>query len=188
MPYFDLSFQHAAPTVLRRMRRFGDPDAFLELLGVDPGAGARGRDPQQRDLRFPGETDAELEILRDFLIAADLDVIGVFGYSDEDGTEAARLPGQLPAEEIEARRQDLADLADELIAQRAEARIGELVEVLVEDTEDAVVGRADHQGPEVDGTTTIMGGGAARIGEIVSARVCGSEGADLIADAVDVVP
>ncbi len=188
VPYFDLSFQHAAPTLLRRMRRFGDPDAFLGLLAsiraLAPDAGVRSN----VICGFPGETEAELEILRDFLIAADLDVIGVFGYSDEDGTEAARLPGQLSPDEIEARRQDLADLADELIAQRAEARIGERVEVLVEEIAEAVVGRAAHQGPEVDGSTSVVGVDGVRVGEIVIARVSGSEGADLIAEGLDVMP
>ena len=75
-------------------------------------------------------------------------MIGVFGYSDEDGTEAARLPGQLSAPEIEARRPDVADLADELIAQRAEARVGSAVEVLVEETTAMRWWAApDHQGP-----------------------------------------
>ena len=53
VPYFDLSFQHAAPGVLRRMRRFGDPDSFLELIGVDPSRCPSGRHPQQRDSRIP---------------------------------------------------------------------------------------------------------------------------------------
>ena len=79
---------------------------------------------------FPGETDADVEELQRFLAEARLDAIGVFGYSDEDGTEAASLPGQLPAEEIARRVEDLADLADELMDQRAAERIGETVEVL----------------------------------------------------------
>ena len=93
VPYFDLSFQHAAPAVLRRMRRFGDPDAFLALIDsirqVAPAAGIRSN----VICGFPGETDRDVETLMDFLGAAELDAIGVFGYSDEDGTEAAALPG-----------------------------------------------------------------------------------------------
>ena len=103
-------------------------------------------------------------MLRDFLVAAELDVIGVFGYSDEDGTEAAGLDGQLSPEEIERRRQDVADLADELIAQRADSRVGSTVEVLVEEFDAAdgggPVGRAEHQGPEVDGSTSARRGSA----------------------------
>ncbi|HWM74025.1 MAG TPA: MiaB/RimO family radical SAM methylthiotransferase, partial [Nocardioides sp.] len=88
-PYFDLSFQHASPTVLRRMRRFGDPESFLRLLdqvrALAPGAGVRSN----VIVGFPGETEDELQTLCDFLEAARMDVTGVFGYSDEDGTEAA---------------------------------------------------------------------------------------------------
>jgi ribosomal protein S12 methylthiotransferase len=188
VPYFDLSFQHASPTVLRRMRRFGNPDAFLALLhsirALAPDAGIRSN----VICGFPGETEDELATLRDFLVAAELDVIGVFGYSDEDGTEAAGLPGQLPVEEIEARRRDVADLADELVAQRAEARVGSVVEVLVEEVGGG--GRSAHQGPEVDGSTTLTtdtgsdsagAAAGAAVGSIVRARVTGSEGADLSA-------
>ena len=136
MPYFDLSFQHAAPQVLRRMRRFGDPDAFLGLIAsiraLAPTAGIRSN----VICGFPGETEADVEMLCDFLSAADLDAIGVFGYSDEDGTEAAGLADQISAEEIEARRNHVADLADELVSQRAEARVGETVQVLVEEIGD----------------------------------------------------
>ncbi|PID54251.1 MAG: 30S ribosomal protein S12 methylthiotransferase RimO, partial [Micrococcales bacterium] len=101
--YFDLSFQHAAPRVLRAMRRFGDPDAFLGLIerirALHPQAGIRSN----VIVGFPGETEAELGLLGDFLAAAELDVVGVFGYSDEEGTAAAQLPGKHDEDEIRAR-------------------------------------------------------------------------------------
>jgi ribosomal protein S12 methylthiotransferase len=189
VPYFDLSFQHAAPAVLRRMRRFGDPDAFLGLIDsirtAAPLAGIRSN----VILGFPGETDADVATLTDFLSAAGLDAIGVFGYSDEDGTDAARLGDQLDADTIEARRSYVADVVDELVSERAESRIGEAVVVLVEEAGSETVGRAAHQGPEVDGTVTIMDGGqdsgpAAQVGDLVAAVVIGSEGADLVAERV----
>jgi ribosomal protein S12 methylthiotransferase len=189
VPYFDLSFQHAAPAVLRRMRRFGDPDAFLGLIDsirtAAPLAGIRSN----VIVGFPGETDADVETLTEFLSAAGLDAIGVFGYSDEDGTDAARLGDQLDADTIEARRSSVADVVDELVSERAESRIGEAVVVLVEEAGSETVGRAAHQGPEVDGTVTIMDGGqgngpAAQVGDLVAAVVIGSEGADLIAERV----
>ena len=134
-PYFDLSFQHAAPKVLRRMRRFGDPDSFLGLIesirSANPLAGIRSN----VITGFPGETEADVAVLSEFLVAARLDAVGVFGYSDEDGTEAAGLGGQVDDDEIEARRAAVADLADELVTQRAEERVGERVRVLVEDRE-----------------------------------------------------
>ncbi len=95
MPYFDLSFQHSAPDVLRRMRRFGDTDRFLDLLeqirAKAPEAGARSN----FIVGFPGETEADLAELERFITNARLDAIGVFGYSDEDGTEAATYDGKL---------------------------------------------------------------------------------------------
>ena len=67
-----------------------------------------------------------------------------------------RLDGQHPPEEIEARRARVADLADELVSQRAEARIGEMVQVLVEEADGEIIGRAAHQGPEVDGNVRLI--------------------------------
>ena len=94
--YFDLSFQHASGRVLRSMRRFGDPERFLDLIAqirkLAPDAGIRSN----FIVGFPGETEADLAELQAFLADARLDAIGVFGYSDEDGTEAAGLAGHLP--------------------------------------------------------------------------------------------
>ena len=91
-----------------------------------------------------------------------MDVTGVFGYSDEDGTEAATYDGKLDDDEIRARAEHVTGLVEELTAQRAEERIGETVEVLVESVDDGeVVGRAAHQGPEVDGSTYLVGVGRA---------------------------
>ena len=112
---------------------------------------------------FPGETEQDLDTLCDFLVAARLDVVGVFGYSDEDGTEAATYDDKLDADEVRARTARVADLVEELTSQRAEERVGEEVIVLVEDvtTARSSAGRAAHQGPEVDGTTSLVGADAA---------------------------
>ena len=90
---------------------------------------------------FPGETDDDFEILCDFLEAARMDVTGVFGYSDEDGTEAASYDDKLDDDEIAARVRHVTDLVEQLNGQRAEERIGEEVEVLVESLEDGEVDR-----------------------------------------------
>ena len=182
-PYFDLSFQHASHPVLRRMRRFGDPEAFLGLLGQvraqAPQAGARSN----FIVGFPGETEADLQVLCDFLVEARLDAVGIFGYSDEDGTEAERLDGKLDAEEIEARVHEVTALVEELTAERARERIGEEVTVLVESVADGYVeGRANHQGPEVDGSTTLEGPMAGVVvGDMMRATVVASDGVDLVA-------
>jgi ribosomal protein S12 methylthiotransferase len=180
-PYFDLSFQHASNAVLRRMRRFGDPESFLGLLervrSLAPAAGVRSN----VIVGFPGETEQDLEILCDFLVAARLDVVGVFGYSDEDGTEAATYDDKLDDDEVRARAAHVSDLVEELTTQRAEERIDEELMVLVEETVDGdVTGRAAHQGPEVDGMTTLVGS-PARVGDLVRAVVVKSDGVDLVA-------
>ncbi len=187
-PYFDLSFQHASATVLRRMRRFGDPESFLGLLdqvrSLAPEAGVRSN----VIVGFPGETEEEFQTLCDFLVAARMDVTGVFGYSDEDGTEAESFDGKLDEDEIHARVQHLNDLVSELTAERAEERIGSTVEVLVEEVDPdgtgdgTVEGRAAQQGPEVDGTTRVLGVPHARVGDLVAAVVVASDGVDLIAE------
>ena len=185
--YFDLSFQHASASVLRRMRRFGDTEQFLGLLAsvraLDPQAGARSN----VIVGFPGETSADVAELERFLTAARLDAVGVFGYSDEDGTEAARLPGKVRRDTVVRRVSRLTDLVDELSAQRAEERIGSIVDVLVESAGDDIVeGRAEHQAPEVDGTTVLRGAGAAAaaVGDFVRARVVATDGVDLVAEPV----
>ncbi len=187
-PYFDLSFQHASGKVLRAMRRFGDRERFGALLAqvrqACPQAGVRSN----FIVGFPGETAADVDELQRFLSEARLDAIGVFGYSDEDGTEAATLAGQLDPAEIARRVDELAGLADELMAQRAADRVGEVVEVLLEEDlgDGTYLGRAAHQAPEVDGTTTVRGVAGAAIGELISARVAEGDGVDLVADSLAV--
>ncbi|CAB4700108.1 MAG: 30S ribosomal protein S12 methylthiotransferase RimO [Actinobacteria bacterium] len=180
VPYFDLSFQHASPTVLRRMRRFGDTDSFLHLISqiraLSPQAGIRSN----VIVGFPGETDAEFEELINFLSQARLDAIGVFGYSDEDKTEALTLSDKVDQDVINSRVELLSKLVDEFLMQRAEERIGEHVRVLIED-EESQEGRAEHQGPEVDGSTFIKGRAKYKVGEYVDAIITEVSGVDLIA-------
>jgi ribosomal protein S12 methylthiotransferase len=137
---------------------------------------------------FPGETEADVAELHRFLTDARLDAIGIFGYSDEDGTEAASLPGKLPADEVARRVEDLADLADELMAQRAAERVGEVVDVLIEESlgGQRYNGRAAHQAPEVDGTTEVVSHRRLAVGDMVRAVVTGAEGADLLAEVTGV--
>ena len=196
-PYLDLSFQHASATLLRRMRRFGDGPRFLELLAagraMHPELGARSN----VIVGFPGETRAELRDLERFLESARLDVVGVFGYSDEDGTEAATLPDQIAQSRVDRRVAAISDLVEQLTAARAEERIGTEVEVLVEavgrESSDsdgiAIEGRAAHQAPEVDGSCTIAVGSeiSLQIGDLVRARVTGAIGVDLETEFIAVV-
>jgi len=193
--YYDLSFQHSSEPVLRRMRRFGSTERFLELLGsaraLAPSAGARSN----FIVGFPGETRQDVEELVRFLTEARLDAIGVFDYSDEDGTEAAGMPGKVGEEKIKRRYDRITALAEELCAQRAEDRLGSTVEVLVDAVDEGEIeGRAEHQAPEVDGSTTLVAGAEASVdlaalrpGDLVRARVTATEGVDLIAVPVEMI-
>jgi ribosomal protein S12 methylthiotransferase len=190
-PYFDLSFQHASPTLLRRMRRFGGTEDFLRTIeqarSLAPGAGFR----TNVILGFPGETEEDVAELEHFLTEGRLDAVGVFGYSDEEGTEGMRLSGKIDQTEIDARVRRITDLVEELTAQRAEDRIGERVEILL--TEDLSasegpgvwLGHAAHQDPDADGTTTVAGVPEGAVaGELLDADVVGTEGVDLLARAL----
>jgi len=201
VPYYDISFQHASEPLLRRMRRFGGRSAFLDLLerlrAISPEAGVRSN----VIVGFPGETEADVDELEAFLNAARLDVVGVFGYSDEDGTEAETHADKLPPAAVAERLARISSLVEELSSQRAEERIGEHVEVLVEEVDAAtgrLTGRAAHQGPDVDGLTVLdpwlglarrgppLGPPpvAPRVGDIVGATVTGARGVDLVGSPV----
>ena len=189
-PYFDLSFQHASTSLLRSMRRFGGRQAFLDLLAQvrerAPEAGVRSN----VIVGFPGETEADLDELEAFLVAARLDVVGVFGYSDEDGTEAEGYVGKVTEGVVAQRVSRFTSLVEELTAQRAEERVGAMLDVLVEELpgpgtdDDQVVGRAAHQGPDVDGVTLLDPADwpGITVGQLVRAVVTGTAGIDLLAE------
>jgi MiaB/RimO family radical SAM methylthiotransferase len=207
--YFDLSFQHASEPVLRRMRRFGSRESFLALLSQirehAPDAGARSN----VIVGFPGETESDVDELERFLIEARLDAVGVFGYSDEDGTEAADLPGQHDEDTIAERVARISTLVEQVTTQRAEERVGQIVDVLVEtaasqddesddDTAGSdTVGRAAHQAPEVDGECVFTDGtgldgsslavGGFSVGDFVRCRVVASEGIDLVVEPIELI-
>lgn len=204
--YYDMSFQHASEPVLRRMRRYGSRSAFLHLVEqirtASPEAGIRSN----VIVGFPGETEDDLAELEAFLIGARMDAVGVFGYSDEDGTAAESLPDKLDDDTIAERVERVTSLVEELTAQRAEDRIGTEMIVLVDAAEQsehgaagdrrgagAIFGRGPHQAPDVDGNVLITGtvavpAGDLEPGHLVRCLVTGSDGIDLIAQALEVLP
>jgi ribosomal protein S12 methylthiotransferase RimO len=189
--YFDLSFQHASASVLRRMRRFGDTESFLTLIGqiraLAPAAGIR----TNVIVGFPGETDEDVAELARFLTEARLDAVGVFGYSDEDGTEAEGFADKADSDTVAERVGRISALVEELTAQRAEDRVGEDVVVLVERTESTdadCAGRAAHQGPDVDGECVLTDGAGLAVGDLVRCRVDATEGVDLVVTPLELVP
>jgi len=177
--YLDVPLQHASKPVLRAMRRSGDAESFLQMIAriraVLPDVVLR----TTLIAGFPGETTADIRALQAFMRAAQFDYVGVFVYSPEDGTVAAALPNQVPLRTRKARAQRLRDLADEVGFERAAARVGDTVEVLVEgvDEDDGVtIGRWRGQAPEIDGMVLLDSGEA---GQIVSARIFDTLGFDL---------
>ena len=176
------------------MRRFGSRTDFLDLCArireLAPEAGIRSN----VIVGFPGETEEDLAELEAFLTGARLDAVGVFGYSDEDGTEAESFDGKLDPSEVSARVARISELADELMTQRAEDRVGTEVVVLVErlesDDEDCA-GRAAAPGPGRRRRVRVrrrLRPTSAPPGDLVRARVVGSEGVDLLVEAVEVLP
>lgn len=181
--YFDLSFQHASENLLRRMRRFGGTDSFLELIAhirkLAPEAGIRSN----VIVGFPGETEADVVELQRFLELAELDAVGVFGYSVEDGTEAAELSGELDPDEVNARVENITSIVEHLASGRAEQRIGSVTEMLVTASgPDGSVGSGEFQGPE-DGDLSVPE--AVSTGQFVPVRLVSSSGVDLVGEVVE---
>ncbi len=157
------------------MRRFGDGMQFLDLLdrvrAAAPEAGVRSN----VIVGFPGETDAEFAELEDFVLAARLDVIGVFGYSDEDGTQAADLADKVDPDVVADRELGLGRLVEKLISERANERIGSTVDVLVErvvGTDDEHTARTSRGGPTTK-RLRLMAAPSCGRRQLASARSCG---------------
>lgn len=182
VPYFDLSFQHASNSLLRRMKRFGSKDEFLSMIGeirtANPAAGIRSN----FIVGFVQESESEFEELMSFIELAELDSIGIFEYANEDNTAAFDYEGQISSGEKRQRFNELKSLAEELIDQRAASRVGEQTQVLIEGLEDGqYFGRSRHQGPDVDGTTHLPMG-KYKVGQLVNISVTSNLGADLIGE------
>ena len=186
--YFDLSLQHVSADVLRRMARSGSPERFGALLArireLAPDAAIRSN----FIVGFPGETDADVARLATFLADHELDFVGLFTYSDEDGTPAVDLPDHVDREIAARRLADMADVANRASDDRARRRIGDRLEVIVEGVDaDGAWGRSHREAPESDGEVRLVdgAGGPAAVasGDVVSALVVASDGVDLVATA-----
>ena len=180
-PYYDLSLQHASASVLAGMARSGSPERFLRLI-----EGIRARDSRavfrsSFITGFPGETEADVEILEQFLDGARLDWAGVFTFSPEDGTVAARLPGQVPPDEAVARRNRLLDVVEAVAEDNARGFVGRTLDVLVDSVDGAgAVGRSYREAPETDGEVRVPGC-EVPVGRTVAVEVVDNDGVDLIA-------
>ncbi len=179
VPYFDLSLQHASGPLLRRMRRWGDGDRFLRRIDQ---IRSRWREATFRSnfiVGYPGETEADHDVLLRFVEQAQLDWCGFFAYSREEATYAAGLDGTVGVTLVTERLGELTELQDAITARRRQALVGEKVEVLVDRPG---VGRSHREAPEIDGVVRVPTW--LPVGEKATVLVTGAEGPDLEAEAV----
>jgi ribosomal protein S12 methylthiotransferase len=182
LPYLDIPFQHASPSVLKRMRRPAAAENTLERI-------RRWRDTcPELAIRstfivgFPGETEAEFETLLEWLEEAQLDRVGCFRYSPVEGATANEVAAPVPEEVKEERWQRFMEVAARISAARLAARIGDIEEVLVDEVdpeEDVAYGRTRREAPEIDGRVKLLGGGELEPGDLVEVEITGADDYDL---------
>lgn len=178
--YYDLSLQHASAPVLDRMARSGSPERFLTLI-----EGIRRRDPaavfrSSFITGFPGETDEDVATLIDFVDEAGLDWSGVFTFSPEDGTPAAVMPDQIPADEARARAAAVTEVIEAVALEKSQAFVGATLQMLVEDHQHGyAVGRSYREAPETDGEIRAAGVGTP-VGRFAPVEITETDGVDLI--------
>ena len=180
--YFDLSLQHVSPPVLKAMGRWGGRARFERMIdrirSLDPLAAIRAT----FILGFPGETEADAAAVESFVAAHDLDWIGVFTYSREEGTRSYDMASQVPEHEARARAEAVASAANATMERRAAAVVGNDLEVLAERFDPAEgrwSGRSHREAPEVDGEIRFATSNGVAVGDYLSVRITDSVGADL---------
>jgi len=184
--YFDIPLQHSEDLILKRMRRPGRQRDARELI-----ARIRDRMPDAAIrtsliVGFPGETEEHFERLCDFVREMQFDRLGVFTYSKEEDTPAARLPDQVPDEVKEYRAATLMEVQREVSKLTAAKRIGQEIDVLVERYDgrsDVYIGRSPYDAPEIDGEVFITGC-RPEIGSIQRVRVTHAFEFDLAGEGV----
>jgi len=188
LSYLDIPLQHVSPAVLRLMNRPFGSGAIDELFGrirrIVPQAAIR----TTFIVGFPGETEADVRMLEDFLRTYRLDHVGVFAYSNEEGSAAARLPHHCPEELKEERLQRLMELQAEISLAKNQELVGTVDQVLVEgvsaETELLLEGRLRSQAPDIDGCVYINAG-QCEIGDIVDLRITEAHTYDVVGEIVE---
>ncbi len=181
LPYFDLPFQHASEKILRAMGRCGSAESYLSLIERIRNTVPRAVIRSTFLVGFPGETEHDFQKLRDFQERARIDWLGIFTYSREEGTEAARFKGQVRSGTAKQRKRDLEAAQTHLAMARMDRFVGQELTCLIEEAvqgEDLFLGRAYLQAPEVDGLTVVRGSELSP-GDRLRVRIVRRNGIDL---------
>jgi len=174
--YVDMPLQHIHPDMLKAMRRETSrghiEDLIARLRAGLPGLGLR----TTFIVGFPGETEEHFGALLEFIASARFERLGVFNYSQEDGSRAAKMDAQVPARVKNRRHREAMKLQQKIARETAAAMTGRTIRVLVEQPN---IGRTAHDAPEVDGRVILTD--PCKPGTFVQARVIGSQVYDLVA-------
>ena len=185
LPYLDIPFQHASPTVLKAMRRPAAQEKTAERIRrwreVCPDLAIRST----FIVGFPGETDADFAQLLDWIKDASINRAGCFKYEPVAGAKANDLPGAVPEEVKEERWHRFMAAQKEVSARLLAARAGETIDVLIDEVDgEGAIGRSKWDAPEIDGSVFLDGETSLEPGSIVRARVTGADDYDLTAEIV----
>ena len=176
VPYFDLSLQHVSKPLLRRMRRWGDGERFLRRIDDIRDRESDAAFRSNFIVGYPGETEADHDLLLRFVEAAQLDWCGFFAYSAEEGTYAQDLDGVVEPGLMHDRLAELRELQDDITASRRDEMIGHTVQVLVDASG---VARSVREAPEIDGVVHV--GHDLAVGEFTKVEIADALGPDLVA-------
>lgn len=183
LPYLDIPFQHASPSVLKAMRRPANQEKTLERIGrwraMCPDLGLRST----FIVGFPGETEEDFAFLLDWLREARLTRVGCFKYENVEGAASRALDGHVP-EEVKAERYErFMAVQREVSAGVLASQLGKTIEVLIDEVdEEGATGRSAWDAPEIDGSVFIGGGAGIKPGDIVRVRITDSDEYDLWAE------
>jgi ribosomal protein S12 methylthiotransferase len=173
LPYLDIPFQHAAPSVLKAMKRPANEAKVLERVRawreICPDIAIRS----SFVVGFPGETEADFDYLLQWLQDARLDRVGAFRFEPVKGAAANSLPAAVPEEVKEERYARLMELTARISAEKLQAKIGRTVDVIVDvvDEDGGATGRSKADAPEIDGEVHLRDAGHLRQGDIVPVLV-----------------
>lgn len=181
LPYLDIPFQHAAPSVLKAMKRPANEAKVLERLrawrAIAPDITIRSTFV----VGFPGETEADFQYLLDWLDEAQLDRVGAFRFEPVQGAAANALPNPVPEEVKEERYARIMEKTAAISAAKLQAKIGRTLDVIIDvvDEEGGATGRSKADAPEIDGEVHLRDAGAVKQGDIVSVKIEDADEHDL---------